>query len=137
MFNFIFTLSPLIFYRYVQEQVVNDTQKIELFHLAFLKNDIQTMDKMFVSSPRNNYYIDVSLEEGRKDVTNLLLSKGVKPSLFALQMAKINGHDGLAMNVEGQCDMRNKVDIKKVYYLYDRYNKTFSWSPIIPNTYRY
>jgi exoribonuclease II len=81
--------------------------------------------------------MDISVEEGKKDMVKFFMSKEVQPSLFALQMAKINGHDNLVMDVESYCRLRNNVHIKNVYYLYDRLNKSFTWNDIIPLKFRY
>jgi hypothetical protein len=38
------------------------------FELAFYSKDIKNMEKYYVPSSRDNYFIDIALDEGNKDV---------------------------------------------------------------------
>lgn len=107
------------------------------FEIAYHNKDIKNMEKYYIPSSRDEYFIDVALEEGNKDVYNFFANRNVKPSLFANQMARINGYNKLANEVESYTDYRNKVNIKSVYNTYDRYNKTMNWNYIIPNDFRF
>lgn len=82
----------------------------------------------------NYFYLDSALEEGNEIVVNFLVQKGYKPSLFANQMARINGHISLATKIESCIGYRNQVSIKNVYY---NLNKPFSWNTVIPIEYRF
>lgn len=107
------------------------------FEIAYHNKDIKNMEKYYVPSSRDNYFIDVALEEGNKDIYNFFVNKGVKPSLFANQMARINGYNKLANEVESYINYRNKINVKSVYNTYDRYNKSMQWNSIIPNDFRF
>jgi hypothetical protein len=95
------------------------------------------MEKYFVDSKLNPYYMDVSLEEGWQEGFDFFASKGVKPSLYATQMARINGFHQLAMKSESYQELRNKVSIKNVYYKFNSKNKTMEWNPIVPPNFRF
>lgn len=107
------------------------------FDVAFNNNNLENMEKYFVNSPKNNFYIDISLEDGNTDIVNFFLNKGVKPSLFANQIAKINGYNDLANKIESYYGYRNMVNIKNVYYTFDRTDKKMIWNPIIPQEFRF
>jgi hypothetical protein len=107
------------------------------FELAFYSKDIKNMEKYYVPSSRDNYFIDIALDEGNKDVYNFFANRNVKPSLFANQMARINGYNQLASEVESYTDFRNKVSVKDIYYKYDRTNKSMRWNPYVPNEFRF
>ncbi len=112
--------------------------KYELFESAYNNNNINDMHKYYEPSLKDNYFIDVALEEGKIDKVNFFLNKDVKPSLYANQMARINGHNILANQIDSLTDFRNKVNVKNVYWNYDRSNKTMYWSnPSIPNEFKY
>jgi len=115
--------------------VPQDTK--DIFHNAFMSNNISKMAETYIDSPRNNFYIDVALEEGNKDVVDFFRTKDVKPSLFAIQMARINGHEKLAAEIESYVEVRNKINYKSVYWIYDRINKKFIWNDIIPSAFRF
>ncbi len=112
--------------------------KTELFESAYYNNNINDMYKYYEPSLKDNYFIDVALEEGKVDKVNFFLNKGVKPSLYANQMARINGHNQLANQIDSLTDFRNKVNVKNVYWKYNQSNKTMYWSnPSIPNEFKY
>jgi hypothetical protein len=112
--------------------------KSHLFESAYYNNNINDMHQYYEPSLKDNYFIDVALEEGKMDIVNFFLNKGAKPSLYANQMARINGFSLLANQIDSLTDFRNKVNVKDVYWKYDRLNKTMYWSnPLIPNEFKY
>jgi hypothetical protein len=121
----------------MSQKQLSKEEIMDKFEIAFHNNNISDMEKYYVPTKIDNYYIDVALEEGKKDVFNFFVNKNVKPSLFAAQMARINGHEKLAMIAESYSDFRNKVNIKNVYHQYDRINKKFVWNPNISEKYQY
>ena len=112
-------------------------ETLENFNIAFHNNDLESMEKYYTETHRNNYYLDVALDEGKTELVQFFLNKGVKPSLFANQMARSNGYNKLATKVESQADFRNKVNIQNVYYNYDRHNKSMNWNIVVPQDFRY
>jgi hypothetical protein len=119
------------------KQLLTKEEIMDKFEIAFHNNNISDMEKYYVPSEKDNYYIDVALEEGKKDVFNFFANNNVKPSLFAAQMARINGHEKLAMIAESYSDFRNKVNIKNVYHRYNRINKKFEWNSNISEKYQF
>jgi len=115
----------------------NQTETLEQFDIAFHNNDLESMEKYYTDTRRNNYYLDIALDDGKYDLVHFFLNKGVKPSLFANQMARINGFNKLATQVESQTDFRNKVNIQNVYYNYDRHNKSMYWNTVVPEEFRF
>jgi len=112
--------------------------KSELFESAYYNNNINDMHQYYEPSLKDNYFIDVALEEGNVDIVYFFLNKGAKPSLYANQMARINGHNLLANQIDSLTDFRNKVNVKNVYCKYNQSNKTMYWSnPSIPNEFKY
>jgi hypothetical protein len=107
------------------------------FDIAFHNNDLINMEKCFTNSPRNNYYLDISLENGNTSLINFFLAKGIQPSLFANQMARINGFHNIANYIDSCTNFRNNINIKNIYYNYNKNHKKFYWDPIIPHEYRF
>ena len=88
--------------------------------------------------PDQNFYcyVDIALEEGKEDFVKFLVMNfkdAAAYSLYAKQMAMINGHLKLALWVEKFGILRNKIDIRTVHYNYD----TRSWASCIPESYQY
>lgn len=88
--------------------------------------------------PDQNFYsyVDIALEEGKEDFVKFLVMNfkdAAAYSLYAKQMAMINGHIKLALWVEKFGVLRNKIDIHKVHYNYE----TRSWASCIPKSYQY
>ena len=89
--------------------------------------------------PDQNFYcyVDIALEEGKEDLVKFLVMNfkdAAAYSLYAKQMAMINGHLKLALWVEKFGILRNnKIDIRTVHYNYD----TRSWDSCIPESYQY
>jgi hypothetical protein len=134
IFLYINIFTIYIYIKMVDKQI----SKYELFESAYNNNNINDMHKYYEPSLKDNYFIDVALEEGKIDKVNFFLNKDVKPSLYANQMARINGHNILANQIDSLTDFRNKVNVKNVYWNYDRSNKTMYWSnPSIPNEFKY
>lgn len=108
-----------------------------LFEKAFESNQLQEMENNYSRSGRNNYYLDISLEEGNVRMVDFFLHKGYQPSLYAIQMSRMNGHHSLANRIESYYDLRNKTCIKSVLCKYDRKSKSLDWDPIVPLSHRY
>ena len=111
--------------------------KKELFNQAFIENDLGKMEEYYSPSNLDNYYIDIALEEGNLNKVNFFLDKGAKPSLFANQMARINGYNKLANQMDTMTDFRNKASVYSVYRNYDRSNKKMNWNPIVPEDFKF
>lgn len=81
-----------------------------------------------------NLFVDSALEDGKDEMTKFLISEfKCEPSLYAKQMAQINGHHSLALWTEVYGKLRNNTDIKSVHYNH----KLNSWNSVIPEEYRY
>jgi hypothetical protein len=111
--------------------------KLTLFESAIRDQDLARMDEYFQETRRNNYYLDVALEEGKEKIVDYFLNKGYQPSLFANQMARLNGHISLSNKIESYIQYRNKINIKDVFYKYDSKIKSIYWSPLIPLEHRF
>jgi hypothetical protein len=112
--------------------------KAELFRKAYENNKLEDMKQYFEPSFIHYFYLDVALEEGKESIVKFFIDKGVFPSLYSNQMARINGFSKLANYVDSQCDFRNKIDVGKLYHLYDRDKKKMIWTnDLIPIDYKY
>lgn len=83
------------------------------------------------------YFVDVSLEEGDKEMTQFLINKlNAQPSLYAKQMAEINGHSELAKYVDHFGTFRNQTSIASVHRRRDK-DGNIRWSECIPLKYQF
>lgn len=79
-------------------------------------------------------YIDKTLEDGNDKMAKFLVMEfRCQPSLYAKQMAHVNGHHKLAFWMDSFAELRNKTDISSVHYD----NKTKQWNKSIPEEYRF
>lgn len=108
-----------------------------MFEQALRTQNMNKLEELYQSNPRNNYYLDISIEEGNLEIADFFIQKGIKPSLFALQMARINSHHSLANKIESIADLRNKVNIKSVYWKYLPKNKSTYWNDIVPKYFQF
>lgn len=80
-----------------------------------------------LSTGQCNLFVDISLEEGNDSMTKFLINHfGCQPSLYAKQMAQINGHDKLALWAESHGILRNHTSYKSVHYNYKRLEQLHS-----------
>lgn len=102
---------------------------------SFKKKDINKLQFLErIGLPMPLMFIDVSLEEGDMELFKYFLNDcKLQPSLYAKQMANINGHHSLItyMEVMGTV-LRNSVNIMQVHYN----AKTGVWADCIPEEYR-
>lgn len=83
------------------------------------------------------YLVDVSLEEGDKGMTQFLINNlNAQPSLYAKQMAEINGHVELAKYVESFGTFRNQASIASVHRRRGK-DGNVRWSECIPFKYQF
>jgi hypothetical protein len=71
----------------------------ELLKEALKNNDLTTFKTLVRENPevgRNGFFIDTTVEEGKNGFAEALLNVGSKPSLYAIEMAHINGFHDLA-----------------------------------------
>lgn len=107
---------------------------------AWEQRDLEKMD--FIRGKmegriNTNFMVDVSLEEGDDKMTRHLISNyGAQPSLYAKQMAEINGHTKLAKLVETFYPLRNNVSIAHVHRRMDGKGRT-TWADCVPEQYRF
>lgn len=81
-----------------------------------------------------DFLLDNSLEYGHEAMAKFLAMKfGLKPSLYAKQMAHINGFISLSFWMDAFTTQRNSVSIGQVY----KNKLTGQWSDVIPMKYRY
>ena len=102
---------------------------------AFKKKDINKLQFLErVGLPMPIMFIDVSLEEGDMELFKYFLNDcKLLPSLYAKQMANINGHHSLITYLEvWGTPLRNSVSIMQVHYN----AKTGVWADCIPEEYR-
>lgn len=109
----------------------------ELFFEAWSSNNYESMESFRNKKINTDYAVDVSLEEGNEKMTKYLLSiYNAKPSLYAKQMAEVNGHIQLAKYVESLFPLRNQISIANVHRKIDA-NKQFKWNGNIPQQYQF
>jgi hypothetical protein len=104
------------------------------FETAYIVGDLQTMEKLYKKSDRDNFYLDCALEEGRLEIVDFFIQRQVKPSLFAYQMSRINGFHSITNKIS---EFRNKVNLKNVYWNYDPSKKDFEWNSCVPTNHRF
>lgn len=81
--------------------------------------------------------IDIATENGNIElVKDLYANYNIKPSLYAKQMALINGYTKMVMYIENNIGVRNKVNIDMVHKKYNNSTKTFEYDEIVPNRFR-
>lgn len=108
-------------------------------HNAFKSNKIFTLKDLIKIKPLTdaqcNMFVDVSTEEGNETMAKFLVNEQkCIPSLYAKQMAHVNGHHKLSFWMDTYAsNTRNGPDIKTVHYNY----KQQQWSNSIPAEYRY
>ncbi len=109
-------------------------------HDAFVNNDLNSFCSFSYSTSgakllrgQCNMFVDVALEEGRTDMVKYLVnSHQCQPSLYAKQMAHVNGHHSLAAWTEDYAVQRNNTSIRTVHY-----RPKTGWDKVIPEKYRY
>lgn len=75
-----------------------------------------------------NYHIDIAIEEGQTDMSKFLITEfKCQPSLYAKQMAIVNGHDQLSSWVDQNAIQRNQTGINVVHRHYDKEKRQFVW----------
>ena len=105
---------------------------------AFHKNDKKKIKFLsdnfnYMKSGPCNLFIDSSLEDGNEDMAKFLVKEfQCQPSLYAKQMAHINGHHSLAFWADTFATQRNNVNIHTVHHRY----KT-GWTNTVPEEFRY
>jgi len=116
-------------------KTVDDFGKTDKLKDAFDKNNITELEKYeHIPNFYCNIFVDTALEEGNSDMTKLLVNNfKCRPSLYAKQMAHVNGHHKLAFWTETYGQQRNDTDIKTVHYNH----KTKTWNNSIPEEFRY
>ncbi len=114
------------------------TEKYDNLNDAFVNNNLASFRSYFSSGAKLpqgqcNMFVDAALEEGRNDMVKYLVNTHeCQPSLYAKQMAHVNGHHGLAAWTEDYAVQRNNTSIKSVHY-----RPKTGWSKVIPEKYRY
>lgn len=114
----------------------------ESIHQAFQENNIQKMKYLhqkFGLEPYGygNLYIDDAVEEGNEEMAKFLVSEfNCQPSLYAKQMAHINGHSGLSFWMDKYAKQRcdTGIDIHKKF---SKELGQFVWNSCIPDNCRY
>ena len=108
-------------------------------HNAFTNNKLFTLKELTKIKPLTptqcNMFVDSSLEEGNEQMAKFLVNEQkCVPSLYAKQMAHVNGHHKLSFWMDAYAtNTRNGPDIKTVHYNY----KQNQWANCIPEEYRY
>jgi hypothetical protein len=108
-------------------------------HNAFKNNSISTLINLTKIQPLTdvqcNMFVDVALEDGNEKMAKFLVNdEKCVPSLYAKQMAHVNGHHKLSFWMDAYSpNTRNGPDIKTVHYNY----KQKTWNNHIPEEYRY
>ena len=110
------------------------------FYLAFLKRNFFALKSLKPNSSSlsavPNICVDTALEEGDEDMFKFLVNEfKCEPSLYAKQMANINGHHELITWIETMnVPLRNSIGIDKVHFKPKNANK---WDDTIPPEYRF
>ena len=124
---------------FTNDALYDSFKKKDINKLQFLERDKRfretlNSDSYRIGLPMPLMFIDVSLEEGDMELFKYFLNDcKLQPSLYAKQMANINGHKSLItyMEVMGTV-LRNSVNIMQVHYN----AKTRVWADCIPEEYR-
>jgi len=110
-------------------------------HNAFLENNKEKMSTEFgLKLPCNNgmYHIDVATEEGDFEMVKYLVTNHkCQPSLYAKQMAHINGNSNIVFWLDANSTQRNKTTIDKVHKRFNRCEGTWIWNKMIPTQFTY
>lgn len=112
-------------------------------HEAYEEHDINKIkylsDNFELNLPGNgNYYIDKAIEEGNIEMVKFLVNEfNCQPSLYAKQMANINGHTSLLTWIDTYATQRNNIGIDSVHRRFNKTQGKFIWSDCIPTQYRY
>ncbi|QKF94539.1 hypothetical protein QKU48_gp1081 [Fadolivirus algeromassiliense] len=85
-----------------------------------------------------NYPVDESVEQGNETMAKFLINNfKAQPSLYAKQMATINGHNNIVFWLDRNATLRDTTtDIASVHRHYNRNTKQFEWDECIPVEYR-
>lgn len=81
------------------------------------------------------FIIDTSIENGNFPMVEYLIKRGMKYSLYAKQMAMVNGFYNIVLYVETFGKIRNNIGIDKVHRKHIK--SGFVWSDCIPNEYQF
>lgn len=105
---------------------------------AFKNNDYEKMkychEKLKI--PISEYMIDEATENGNMEMVKFLtFNYNKKPSLYAKQMAEINGHKTMSLWIDKFAGIRNNVDISSVHRKHTK--DGVKWSDIIPEAFRF
>jgi len=112
---------------------------------SFKENNIQKMkylkDFFNLKLQGNGYFhVDVSIEEGNEKMAKFLVQEfGAQPSLYAKQMAHVNGHSNLSFWMDKYAQQRNNIGIDSVHKRFDgsKSGMGWFWSESIPEKFRY
>lgn len=114
-----------------------------VMHDAFEENNTSKLkyfkDNFSLTLPGNgNYYIDVSVENGNENMAKFLITEfGCQPSLYAKQMASVNGHTKLSLWIDVFAKQRNNIGIHDVHRTYNKEKHQFDWNGAILEQFRY
>jgi hypothetical protein len=103
------------------------------------KDDVGKLsDELKLNPNYCTYLLDTALESGKPNITKKLIAgEYCKPSLYAVQMAFVNGHTNLAMWSLRHSTPRNDTGIDTVHTHYDRNLGKHIWDKCIPEEFRY
>mgnify|MGYP006898473348 CR=1 FL=1 len=128
----------------LQKNKQNDFKLTNMsLHNAFEENNIDKIkylkNNFPLSLPGNgNYHVDVSTENGNGDMAKFLVTElKCEPSLYAKQMATVNGHTNLSLWMNVFAKQRNETGINIVHRHFNKEKKMFVWDEIIPEQFRY
>jgi hypothetical protein len=76
------------------------------------------------------FKLDVAIEEG--DIGTVRMYKSAGYSLYAKQMAMVNGHDDVINYIEKFSKQRNNIGVVPVHYRFDRNSGKWEWDDCIP-----
>ncbi len=110
--------------------------KYDNLHDSFINYDLESFKAhgtSTLSQGQCNMFVDSALEDGKSDMVKYLVSRyECQPSLYAKQMAHVNGHHSLASWTEEFAIQRNNTSIRTVHY-----RPKTGWNKVIPEKYRY
>lgn len=104
---------------------------------SFTNNDVQAFRSYSpnVVKPLCSFFIDAAIESGQSEMAKVLTDRHeCRASLYAVQMAMINGHNSTAFRylsaTNGQ--FRNGTDIRTVHY-----RPKSGWSDTVPPSFQF
>ena len=98
---------------------------------TFAPESINKLDINIISQDTRNIILDIAIEEGKLEIVKKFYGSDTKPSLYAEQMAQVNGHHSTSLFASTYFELRNKTGIETVHKSHN------GWNDCIPENCRF